>query len=65
MRDFVLETLFFFFSCISFNSLKTIVLYGFGCFQWGKDTNLKANHNWDAADVGNMRVVSNGAKILI
>ena len=45
MRDFVLETLFFFFSCISFNSLKTIVLYGFGCFQWGKDTNLKANHN--------------------
>ena len=35
------------------------------CFQWFKDTNLKANHN----DSGKMKpyeyVVSNGSKILI
>jgi len=35
------------------------------CFQWFKDTNLKANHN----DFGNWHtaclVVSNGSKILI
>ena len=35
------------------------------CFQWFKDTNLKANHN----EKGNMPlcllVVSNGSKILI
>ena len=35
------------------------------CFQWFKDTNLKANHNWKGYRdfVGN--VVSNGSKILI
>ena len=35
------------------------------CFQWFKDTNLKANHN--NAEVSNLQgqVVSNGSKILI
>ena len=35
------------------------------CFQWFKDTNLKANHNsfWFVLKV--LRVVSNGSKILI
>ena len=35
------------------------------CFQWFKDTNLKANHNRE--DMGNPLdyVVSNGSKILI
>ena len=35
------------------------------CFQWFKDTNLKANHNeiaWRDSESG---VVSNGSKILI
>ena len=35
------------------------------CFQWFKDTNLKANHNrvplWEWQE----KVVSNGSKILI
>ena len=35
------------------------------CFQWFKDTNLKANHNdWDFGD-DKGEVVSNGSKILI
>ena len=35
------------------------------CFQWIKDTNLKANHN-DTGYVNGQRVaVSNGSKILI
>ena len=35
------------------------------CFQWFKDTNLKANHN-DGGDVcGCEGVVFNGSKILI
>ena len=35
------------------------------CFQWFKDTNLKANHNvfFDSSQV--LKVVSNGSKILI
>ncbi len=36
-----------------------------GCFQWFKDTNLKANHNTDAFRSFNTLVVSNGSKILI
>ena len=36
-----------------------------GCFQWFKDTNLKANHNsLDYLNLDNS-VVSNGSKILI
>ena len=36
-----------------------------GCFQWFKDTNLKANHNCLWERNREMRVVSNGSKILI
>ena len=36
-----------------------------GCFQWFKDTNLKANHNNNGPSVGWLSVVSNGSKILI
>ena len=36
-----------------------------GCFQWFKDTNLKANHNYVSAILRNDKVVFNGSKILI
>ena len=36
-----------------------------GCFQWFKDTNLKANHNYRVSEDGERLVVSNGSKILI
>ena len=35
------------------------------CFQWFKDTNLKANHNTDFEAYDEEVVVSNGSKILI
>mgnify|MGYP007068076455 CR=1 FL=1 len=35
------------------------------CFQWFKDTNLKANHNTVGDVVTRSEVVSNGSKILI
>ncbi len=35
------------------------------CFQWFKDTNLKANHNTYRPQDVKGRVVSNGSKILI
>ena len=35
------------------------------CFQWFKDTNLKANHNRPEPKQRSMLVVSNGSKILI
>ena len=34
------------------------------CFQWFKDTNLKANHNYIGVDGVAFAVVSNGSKIL-
>ncbi len=34
------------------------------CFQWFKDTKMKANHNWTEKDVWDYLVVSNGSKIL-
>ena len=37
----------------------------FGCFQWFKDTNLKANHNKKHWMLLKTTVVSNGSKILI
>ena len=37
----------------------------FGCFQWFKDTNLKANHNFLSINAQLTPVVSNGSKILI
>ena len=36
-----------------------------GCFQWIKDTNLKANHNAYAKLKKKLKAVSNGSKILI
>ena len=36
-----------------------------GCFQWFKDTNLKANHNYKFMFLSALGVVSNGSKILI
>ena len=35
------------------------------CFQWFKDTNLKANHNNTMNDSDSPTVVFNGSKILI
>ena len=35
------------------------------CFQWFKDTNLKANHNALRQAEALQKVVSNGSKILI
>ena len=35
------------------------------CFQWFKDTNLKANHNYIIGKGYKLCVVSNGSKILI
>ena len=35
------------------------------CFQWFKDTNLKANHNYRCLRERWLAVVSNGSKILI
>ena len=37
----------------------------YSCFQWFKDTNLKANHNWIKDTALCRLVVSNGSKILI
>ena len=37
----------------------------YSCFQWFKDTNLKANHNVIESNETCARVVSNGSKILI
>ena len=39
--------------------------YRIRCFQWFKDTNLKANHNAKSNQVFRAIVVSNGSKILI
>ena len=38
---------------------------GLSCFQWFKDTNLKANHNKFGDLRSKLGVVSNGSKILI
>ena len=35
------------------------------CFQWFKDTNLKANHNNVTVCLVQYQTVSNGSKILI
>ena len=34
------------------------------CFQWFKDTKMKANHNGDSTFEGTLKAVSNGSKIL-
>ena len=35
-----------------------------GCFQWFKDTKMKANHNPMIVEIFNDIAVSNGSKIL-
>ena len=42
-----------------------MVTYHESCFQWFKDTNLKANHNEIGIYYRLYTVVSNGSKILI
>ena len=42
-----------------------VIDYNWRCFQWFKDTNLKANHNMKACDNHKVPAVSNGSKILI
>ena len=37
----------------------------YSCFQWFKDTNLKANHNWNLKEDIMNKAVFNGSKILI
>ena len=40
-------------------------MFVFGCIQWLKDTNLKANHNGFHAGHKVTKAVFNGSKILI
>ena len=40
------------------------LLLMFGCFQWFKDTKMKANHNNIGIDDSCKKAVSNGSKIL-
>ena len=40
------------------------LLLMFGCFQWFKDTKMKANHNYSKRPFTNAEAVSNGSKIL-
>ena len=40
------------------------LLLMFGCFQWFKDTKMKANHNSAALSTKGRKAVSNGSKIL-
>ena len=35
------------------------------CSQWFKDTNLKANHNYEYVQKYDVAIVPNGSKILI
>ena len=41
-----------------------IYLIIFSCFQWFKDTKMKANHNYKNKDYEINIAVSNGSKIL-
>ena len=40
------------------------LLLMFGCFQWFKDTKMKANHNLSLLLLSLLHAVSNGSKIL-
>ena len=40
------------------------LLLMFGCFQWFKDTKMKANHNCAVMVLCGFSAVSNGSKIL-
>ena len=65
MARFFIEKLFFSFSKVIYKLLKITSKWKFSCFQWFKDTNLKANHNAFIQFNAFIRAVSNGSKILI
>ena len=46
------------------NRLNIRLLLVISCFQWFKDTKMKANHNKWQGVVGDTSAVSNGSKIL-
>ena len=46
------------------NRLNIRLLLVISCFQWFKDTKMKANHNIEKCDLIVERAVSNGSKIL-
>ena len=46
------------------NRLNIRLLLVISCFQWFKDTKMKANHNGEDFDGENPEAVSNGSKIL-
>ena len=46
------------------NRLNIRLLLVISCFQWFKDTKMKANHNVDEPVTGGNNAVSNGSKIL-
>ena len=46
------------------NRLNIRLLLVISCFQWFKDTKMKANHNYFFNDIINYKAVSNGSKIL-
>ena len=46
------------------NRLNIRLLLVISCFQWFKDTKMKANHNQKAFGLRNTDAVSNGSKIL-
>ena len=65
MARFFIEKLFFSFSKVIYKLLKITSKWKVCCFQWFKDTNLKANHNVGTEGVILHFAVSNGSKILI
>ena len=46
------------------NRLNIRLLLVISCFQWFKDTKMKANHNIADATLLSSKAVSNGSKIL-
>lgn len=44
------------------NYLSIILLFIISCFQWFKDTKMKANHNQSAVYATEVSAVSNGIK---
>ena len=46
------------------NRLNIRLLLVISCFQWFKDTKMKANHNIENNIKNVLRAVSNGSKIL-
>lgn len=46
------------------NRLNIRLLLVISCFQWFKDTKMKANHNYYICEEHNQEAVSNGSKIV-